>query len=250
LGVSLRIVRGCGALLRWAGGGACPYTSIGGFGILLLAAGLFGQGLAGVYDEASRVYRNSGYGFSCKVPAGWVLRTEQMNAAAAGLTKSPPGAAPPAKGADGASGSRVLLAALERPPEVTGAGFAAVIVVAAEKQSDYPGVKAAEDYFEPMTQVFTAKRLKAVNDPYPFQPVAIPAGLRVMREDFVLEEKDRDTIYQSSLVMLSHGAIVSFTFAAASEEDVDGLIEGLSFGRGGAGAKARFPQRLKPNNLK
>src|SRR5712692_1640288 len=26
------------------------------------------------------VYRNSGLGLSCKVPAGWVLRTEEMNA--------------------------------------------------------------------------------------------------------------------------------------------------------------------------
>src|SRR2546429_8536348 len=26
------------------------------------------------------VYRNSGLGFCCKIPAGWVLRTEEMNA--------------------------------------------------------------------------------------------------------------------------------------------------------------------------
>src|SRR5271170_3305236 len=26
------------------------------------------------------VYRNPGFGFTCKLPAGWVLRTEEMNA--------------------------------------------------------------------------------------------------------------------------------------------------------------------------
>jgi hypothetical protein len=42
-------------------------------------------------------------------------------------------------------------------------------------------------------------------------------------------EKDRATMYQSTLVLLSHGSILSFTFLAASEEDVDNLIENLSF---------------------
>ena len=36
-------------------------------------------------------------------------------------------------------------------------------------------------------------------------------------------------MYQSTLVLLSHGAILSFTFLAPSEDDVDSLIENLSF---------------------
>jgi hypothetical protein len=82
-----------------------------------------------------------------------------------------------------------------------------------------------------------------VNDPYPF----LVGAVQVMRKDFSHEqkdhpekdhpekersEKDRATTYQSTLVLLSHGSIVSFTFLAASEDDVDSLIENVSFTSG------------------
>jgi hypothetical protein len=145
------------------------------------------------------------------VPAGWVLRTEQLKP-------------------DNSADSQVLLAAFERPPEATSAAPASTILIAAEPQSSYPTLKTAEDYFAPLAEVITAKGFKAVNDPYAF-----PVGhVQLIRQDFSHErldrsEKDRPTTYQSTLVLLSHGAIVSFTFLAASEDDVGSLIENLSF---------------------
>jgi hypothetical protein len=174
--------------------------------LLLLTGWVLPQSDPGAYDEATRLYRDRTYAFTCKVPAGWVLRTEQLKP-------------------DNAAGSQVLLAAFERPPEATGPAPASMILIAAEPQPSYPALKTAEDYFGPLAEVITAKGFKAVNDPYPF-----PVGAaQLIRQDFSHEQKDRPTMYQSTLVLLSHGAILSFTFLAASEDEVDNLIENLSF---------------------
>jgi len=176
------------------------------FAFLLLASTLSAQSDPGTFDDASHAYRNRTYAFTCKVPAGWVLRTEQLK---------------PANSAD----SQVLLAAFERPPEATSPTPASTILIAAEPQSSYPTLKTAEDYFAPLAEVITAKGFKAVNDPYAF-----PVGrVQLIRQDFSHEQKDRPTMYQSTLVLLSHGAIASFTFLAPSEDDVDALIDNLSF---------------------
>jgi hypothetical protein len=218
--------------------------------VLLLAAVLLPQSDPGTYDEATHLYRNRTYPFTCKVPTGWVLRTEQLKV-------------------DNAAGSQVLLAAFERPPEATGPAPASTILIAAEPQSSYPALKTAEDYFAPLAEVITAKGFKAVNDPYPF-----PVGsAQLIRQDFSREqkdrpyndrsekdlpekerpekdrpekdrpEKDRPTMYQSTLVLLSHGSILSFTFLAASEDDVDSLIENLSFL---PNPTAKSPQKTGP----
>jgi hypothetical protein len=63
-----------------------------------------------------------------------------------------------------------------------------------------------------------------VNPPYEF-----PLGPRdLVRGDF---SKDRGqiTMHQSSLVMLSKGYAVSFTFVAGSEDEADELIQKLHF---------------------
>ena len=39
------------------------------------------------------------------------------------------------------------------------------------------------------------------------------------------------TMHQSTLVMMEKGYVVSFTFIGGSEDEVDELVEGLSFGR-------------------
>jgi hypothetical protein len=169
----------------------------------------FAQFDPGSYDEATHVYRNRAYAISCKVPAGWVVRTEQMKS-------------------DDASGSQVLLAAFERPPEATGPAPASTILIASESQSNYPGLKSAEGYFAPLTEVVTAKGFKSVNDPYPFKV----GTQQVIREDFAREQRDRPTTYQSTLALISHGQILSFTFLAASEGEVDGVIENLSLSTG------------------
>src|SRR5579863_1527407 len=66
------------------------------------------------------VYRNKSLGLACKIPDGWVLRTEEMNAAdedsqagdssRAALDRTAEGGCPHTCG-------RVLLAAFSRPPD-------------------------------------------------------------------------------------------------------------------------------------
>jgi len=163
----------------------------------------------GAYDDATHLYRNRTHALTCAVPAGWVLRTEQLQ--------------PDATAAD-----QVLLAAFERPPEATSPAPVSTILIAAEPQSSYPALKTAEDYFAPLAEVITAKGFKAVNDPYPF-PIR---ATQLVRQDYLHEQKDRPTMYQSTLVLLSRGSILSFTFLAASEDEVDNLIENLSFTSG------------------
>jgi hypothetical protein len=184
--------------------------------VLVLCVPVLAQSDPGTYDEATRLYRNRAYAFSCKVPAGWVLRTEQMK--------------PESDLSKNAASNQVLLAAFERPPEAAGPAPASTILIAAESQSSYPGLKTAEDYFAPLTEVVTAKGFKTVNDPYPFHlgPVTL------IRADFSRDEKDsptkdRPTMYQSTFVILQHGVVLSFTFLAASEDEIDHLIENLAF---------------------
>jgi len=207
--------------MRFPNGLRTPLGFILGLTTLLAPSSALSQSDPGTYDEATRLYRNRTYAFTCKVPAGWVLRTEQLKP-------------------DGAADNQVLLAAFERPPEATSPAPASTILIASESQSAYPGLKTAEDYFAPLSEVVTAKGFQPVNDPYPF-----PVGaVQVIRQDFSHEqkdrpekdrpekdrpEKDRPTMYQSTLVLLSHGSILSFTFLAATEDDVDSLIENLSF---------------------
>ncbi len=189
------------------------------------SAALAAQTDPGTFNEATHLYRNRTYAITCKVPAGWVLRTAQMQPS-------------------DSTTNQVLLAAFERPPEAAGPAPASTILIATEAQSNYPAVKTAEDYFAPLTEVVTAKGFQAVNDPYPFK-VGTQA---VTREDFTREQKDRPTTYQSTLVTLAHSQIVSFTFLAASEDEVDDLIGNLSFSLNAAPKIARkTPSKSKPN---
>jgi hypothetical protein len=161
------------------------------------------------------IYRNSFFGFACKVPYGWVDRTSDMA-----------GTAEPGE-------SMLLLSVFERPPQATGEGVNSAIVIAAESASSYPGLKTAADYFGPLTEVTTSKGFKVVEEPYEFA-----AGSKAMvRSDFS-KESGAATVYQASLAILEKGYAVSFTFLGSNKEDVDQLIEGLSFGASTAHSKA------------
>ena len=146
-------------------------------------------------------------------------------------------------------------------PGAAGPVPASTILIAAESLSAYPGLKTAEDYFAPLTEVVTAKGFKPVNDPYPFKV----GKQQILRADFAREEhaadavqdnkvpesKLRPSVYQSTLVTLSHGAILSFTFLAASEDEVDNLIENLSFtsSPGPKTAPKSMPKSTSPKKL-
>jgi hypothetical protein len=173
------------------------------------------------------VYRNPMFGFSYKIPYGWVDRTEQM----AGDSRDADAPAP-ARPAD--SQPRLLLAVFERPPEAASDGIDPAVVITAESAASYPGLKSAEDYLGPLTEVITSKGFKVVNEAYEF-----PVGAkRLARVDFSKEGKV--PAFQSSLVTLEKGYVISLSFLGAASDDVDELIRGFSFG------PAPKPEAAKP----
>jgi hypothetical protein len=176
------------------------------------------------------VYRNRALAVACKIPPGWVLRTDEMNTHPPRDDPQPnqapshdPGDDAPAKRPDASSGA-VLLAAFSRPPEATGEDVNSSIVIAAERSSSYPGLKDAAQYFGPLTEVATAQGFKVVNQPYPF----LSGTKMLVRGDFA---KDRGTraMHQSTLVMLGRGYAISFTFIGGTEDELEELIQGLRF---------------------
>src|SRR5215471_16596729 len=64
-------------------------------------------------------YRNASLGLSCQIPAGWVLRTAEMNARDSDEQQNPSPQGPQSSTGESSSG-RVLLAAFSRPPEARG----------------------------------------------------------------------------------------------------------------------------------
>lgn len=152
-------------------------------------------------------YRNPEFAFICKIPYGWVDRTKEMQDDSADPSKS-----------------RLLLAVFERPPEVTGDTVNSAVIITAESVSSYPGLKTAADYLGPLTELTASKGFKPVAEPYEF-----PVGTtRLVRADFT-KDLGKLTMRQSSLLLLRKGYVLSFTFIAGSEDELDELIEKLSF---------------------
>jgi hypothetical protein len=180
---------------------------------------------------ANGVYRNRALGLSCKVPAGWVLRTEEMNArdedsdsgAPSTEEKSSPQRAQRATEVD--HGGRVLLAAFSRPPDAKGEDVNASMVIAAEKVATYPGLKEAAQYFGPLTEVAKAQGFTVDNEPYEME-----IGTKVVvRGDF---HKDVGTrvMRQSTLAFLAQGYALSITVIGGTEDEVEELVDGVGFG--------------------
>ena len=166
------------------------------------------------------VYRNPAFGFTCKIPAGWVLRTEEMNAREGGDAKADEDKKAIAAG----KAERVLLAAFSRPPEARGEDVNGSIVIAAESAAAYPGLKDAAQYFGPVTEVAKAQGFEVEEEPYEFA-----VGTRtVVRADFQKNVGTR-VMRQSTLVVLAHGYAVSFTFIGGTEDEVEELVGKLSF---------------------
>jgi len=161
----------------------------------------------GSYDDSTHLYRNRTMGFAYKVRYGWVDRTKSMNA----------DATDPAKGS-------ILLAVFERPPEAAADALNSTLLIAAEPVSSYPGLKTAEDYYAPLKEVATAKGLEPAGDPYDF----VTGSRHLLRADFT-RKTDRATTYQSTLVLVARGFILSFTAIAATEDDASQLLSGLNF---------------------
>ena len=76
-----------------------------------------------------------------------------------------------------------------------------------------------------MTEVAKAQGFEVVEEPYEF---AIGTK-KVVRGDFQKDVGSR-VMRQSTLVMLARGYAVSFTFIGGTEDEVEELVRGLSFG--------------------
>jgi hypothetical protein len=174
------------------------------------------------------VYRNQTLALSCKIPPGWVLRTDEMNAPEEKKEEKQenekdisPAAQPSAASS---AGAKVLLAAFSRPPEARAEDVNSSILIAAESASAYPGLKDAAQYFFPLTEVAKAQGFTPDEDPYD-----IAVGTKTLvRGDF---HKDVGTrvMRQSTLAMLAHGYAISITVIGGTEDEVEDLIDGLNF---------------------
>ena len=168
------------------------------------------------------VYRNRALGLACKIPAGWVLRTEEMNSEEGSDEQDPQRQ----KTAGETKGQRVLLAAFSRPPDARGEDINGSILIARESVSAYPGLKEAAQYFGPLTEVAKAQGFAVDEEPYEFA-----VGSRnLVRGDF---HKDVGTrvMRQSTLAFLAQGFAISITVIGGTEDEVEELIDGVSFAK-------------------
>ena len=163
---------------------------------------------AAIPNQNAQIYRNASFQFRYQIPFGWVDRTQEMQA-----------------GNETGKGD-VLLAVFERPPQATGDTINSAAVIATESAASYPGLKRAEDYLAPLTELATAKGFKPDGEPYALEE----EGRQLLRADFIKPLNDKLTMRQCTLVLLSKGQIVSFTFIAGSEDELDDLMDGLHFG--------------------
>jgi hypothetical protein len=185
-----------------------------------------GSGIdAGVVTNG--VYRNKALALSCTIPPGWVLRTGEMNArdeqrieAEKDKADGGQGPAPPAS----TEGAKVLLAAFSRPPEAKGEDVNASILIAAERAAAYPGLKEAAQYFGPLIEVAKAQGFTMEEDPY---DIAI-GNKTLVRGDFHKDVGSR-VMRQSTLALLAHGYAISITVIGGTDDEVEDLVDGLSF---------------------
>jgi hypothetical protein len=174
----------------------------------------------------AQTYGNSEHGFRYEIPYGWVDRTKEMREAPATQDTESKTPKPDAKAKPEAAKGEVLLAIFERPPEASGDTVNSAVIIARESVAAYPGLKKAEDYLAPLTELTTAKGFQPDGDP---SVVTIDAH-DLVRADFIRALTEKVAMYQSTLAMVAKGQILSFTFIAGSEDEVDELIERLGFG--------------------
>lgn len=181
-----------------------------------------------------QLYRNDTFGFRYRIPYGWVDRTVEMQEQDKPTEDKPQSEA--GKGEDtknetanaNSGNGEVLLAVFERPPEAASDTVNSGVVIATESTSSYPGLKGADDYLDQLDEITTAKGFKPDGDP---QDVTVDSHTLV-RADFAKALNEKLTMHQSTLVLLEKKQIVSFTFIAGSKDEIEDLMDGLSFSTG------------------
>jgi len=212
--------------------------------------------------EDSHLYRNTTFGFRYQIPYGWVERTKEMREqpdsgssdspdpanstanSAANSTSAHPDSEQNKSAATKASAQEktppqgeVLLAIFERPPNAPGGTVNSAVVIVSESAAAYPGLKKAEDYLAPLTELATAKGFKPEGDP----GILEIDSRQLIRADFskpLAPNKDGGqlTMHQSTLIFLTKGQIVSLTFIAGTADEIDDLIANLHFTAAQTGA--------------
>jgi hypothetical protein len=170
------------------------------------------------------------FGFRYEVIFGWVDRTADMqqdeslpdqSANESSTVTSPATDQPKPASSDS---SKTLLAVFERPPGAPGETIDSAVVIAAEPLANYHGIKTAADYFSPITELAEQRGFKVINEPH-----VLALGARQLVRGDYSKERGKLTMWQSSLVMIEKGYIVSFTFIGGSEDEVNDLISDLVF---------------------
>jgi hypothetical protein len=184
------------------------------------------------------------FGFTYKVIFGWVDRTADMQQDES-LRDQPQSSEPNGTSAAAdqlqpasSDSSKTLLAVFERPPDARGDTINSAVVIAAEPLANYHGIKTAADYLNPISELAGQRGFKLVNQPYAFAVRTKPLA----RADFS-KERGKLIMWQSSLVMIEKGYIVSFTFIGGSEDEINDLIGNLAF-------TTRPPSRVSKENGK
>jgi hypothetical protein len=162
------------------------------------------------------------FGFSYKIPFGWVDRTADIQKEDADEGTPSESSAKP--GEQNSPQSETLLSIFERPPGAPGEAINSAVLVAAEPLKNYPRIKTASDYFGPIAELAEQRGFKTENEPYSFGVGA----KHLVREDFS-QQRGKLNMRQSSLVMIEKGYIVSFTFLTGDEDRAEELIGNLSF---------------------
>jgi hypothetical protein len=176
--------------------------------------------------EDSQLYRNTRLGFHFRIPYGWVDRTTEMSERNTPVKPDAESEKTEAREKPGAAKGEVLLAVFERPPEAIGDTINSAVVIAAENAAAYPGLKKAEDYVGALTELITSKGFKVDGE---------PSVLEIDSRQLVCLESTKPlnetlTMHQATLILLTKGQIVTFTFIAGSQDEVDNRIDGLYFG--------------------
>jgi hypothetical protein len=160
------------------------------------------------HNEDAQLYRNPTFAFRFQIPYGWVDRTKEMQEG------------------NEAGKAEVLLAIFERPPQAIGDTINSAVVIASESAASYPGLKRAEGYLGPLTELAASKGFNPEGEPYALEV----ESRQLLRADFTKPLSDKVVMRQCTLVLLAKGQIVSFTFIAGSEDELDDLMDGLHFG--------------------
>lgn len=160
-------------------------------------------------------------GFTYKVTFGWVDRTQEMQESASAPDAKPDQSA---NQANAEQTGKTLLAVFERPPGTSGDSVNSAVIIAVEDRAAYPQVKTAADYFGPLADIAEHRGFKMGGDPYSFSV----GSRQVVRGDFT-GGNEKTPIRQTSLVLLEKGYVLSFTFLAGSDDEIDSLIENLTF---------------------